>query len=216
MKRRCDCARGILSAVLRKPDYLASIVEPIGLGVVAARQGGKGRKLPLFPNGAKALTVIETPDCRVAAEFTESLMRVIFLLSQADRQYRNRLIKDSVAGRPWHRRYSRQLVTDREMTELTDTRHGWTKSVYAFGCTFMQLAECHNHDGQDPLDQLTEAERYSILKHLRYYHGGASRPSPRFSDLVPLLPRAFVCFADCLECCLKHLEQDGGIAPEEA
>jgi hypothetical protein len=81
----------------------------------------------------------------------DSLVRVVFLLSQADRQYRSQLIEDSVAGRRWHRRNSRQHVTDREMVQLTDTLHGWTKSVYAFGCAFIHLSSFHDHHVRDPL-----------------------------------------------------------------
>jgi hypothetical protein len=59
----------------------------------------------------------------------DSLVRVVFLLAQADTQYRKRLITESVAGKRWLRRHARQPVTDREMVELTNKRHGWTKSV---------------------------------------------------------------------------------------
>lgn len=44
----------------------------------------------------------------------DSLVRVVFLLAQGDRSYRHRLIDDSVSGRRWCRRDSKQPVTDRE------------------------------------------------------------------------------------------------------
>jgi hypothetical protein len=138
----------------------------------------------------------------------DSLVRVVFLLSQTDREYRNRLIKDSVAGRRWLRRNSRRPVADREMVELTDTLHGWTKSVYAFGCAFIHLSSFHDHEARDPLGQITEGERNMILAHLRYYHGGPNGSSPRFSDIVPFLPMVFTKIADNLECYVKQLEQD--------
>ena len=142
----------------------------------------------------------------------DSLVRVVFLLSQSDRTYRTKLIEDSVAGRRWNRRNSKHSVTDREMVELADTLHGWTKSVYSFGCAFIHLSSFHDHQVRDPLDQISVEERDAILAHLRYYHGGPPGPSPRFADVVPLMPRVFEKIADNLECYIKDLESDGETA----
>jgi hypothetical protein len=144
----------------------------------------------------------------------DSLVRVVYLLSQADRRYRSRLIEDSVAGRRWLRLNSHQPVTDREMVELTDTLHGWTKSVYAFGCAFIHLSNLHDHQVRDPLDQISDGDRNAILEHLRYYHGGPNGGSPRFADVVPFLPMVFTKIADNLECYVKALEQDGDLERE--
>ena len=143
----------------------------------------------------------------------DSLVRVVFLLAQRDRAYRHRLIEDSVSGRRWKDPNSRRVVTDREMVDLTDELHGWTKSVYAFGCAFIHLSSFHDHRARDPLDQVSEAERKAILDQLRYYHGGPSGPSPRFTDVVPYLPMVFTEIADNLECYVKQPEQDGDIEP---
>ncbi len=89
----------------------------------------------------------------------DSLVRVVFLLAQNDQAYRHRLIEDSVSGRRWRQPDSKQPVTDREMVDLTDTLHGWTRSVYAFGCAFIHLSNLHDHQARDPLDQITEAEK---------------------------------------------------------
>lgn len=141
----------------------------------------------------------------------DSLVRVVFLLAQDDREYRHRLIEDSVSGRRWQRSHSTQAVTDREMVDLTDRLHGWTKSVYAFGCAFIHLSSFHDHQTRDPLKQVSETERTAILEHLRHYHGGPHGASPRFSDIVPFLPKVFTKIADNLECYVKQVEQDGGI-----
>jgi hypothetical protein len=161
-----------------------------------------------------ALRALPGQMASVIRQELDSLVRVVFLLSQGDRQYRGALIADSVAGRRWRRLDSRQPVTDRETVELTDTLHGWTKSVYAFGCAFIHLSNLHDYHVRDPLDQISEGERNAILAHLRYYHGGPNGPSPRFSDVVPLLPRVFTKIADNLECYLKELEQDGDVGRE--
>lgn len=138
----------------------------------------------------------------------DSLVRVVFVLSQADRSYRRRLIEGSVSGTRWSRADSQKPVTDREMVDLTDSLHGWTKSVYAFGCAFIHLSHLHDHQTRDPMDQISETERDAILGHLRYYHGGPSGTSPRFSDVVPLLPAVFEKIADNLECYVTQLEKD--------
>jgi hypothetical protein len=144
----------------------------------------------------------------------DSLVRVVFLLSQADREYREQLIRDSVAGQRWRRRDSHHPVTDGEMVELTDSLHGWTKSVYSFGCAFIHLSNLHDYEVRDPLEQVPKAERDAILGHLRSYHGGPNGSSPCFGDVVPFLPMVFTKIADNLECYVKDLERDGDLERE--
>jgi hypothetical protein len=98
------------------------------------------------------------------------------------------------------------------MVELADTLHGWTKSVYSFGCAFIHLSSFHDHQVRDPLDQISVEERDAILAHLRYYQDGPPGPSQRFADVVPLMPRVFEKIADNLECYIKDLESDGETA----
>lgn len=148
------------------------------------------------------------PMISVLRQELDSLVRVVFVLAQRDRAYRRQLIGDSVSGRRWRRHNSQQLVTDREMVDLTDTLHGWTKSVYSFGCAFIHLSNLHDHQARDPLEQITETERNAMLSHLRQYHGGPLGASPRFRDLIPYLPRVFSKISDNLECYVKDIEQD--------
>jgi len=61
------------------------------------------------------------------------------------------------------------------------------------------------------LDQISEAERNAVLSHLRHYHGGPRGSSPRFSDIIPLLPGVFRKIADNLEYYVKQIEQDGSL-----
>lgn len=138
----------------------------------------------------------------------DSLVRVIFLLAQKDRGHRNRLIQASVSGENWTGKGFRRRVTDREMVDLADKLHHWTKSAYTFGCAFIHLSNLHDYRTRDPLSQIPKEERDAILGHLRYYHGGPCQPSPTFDDIVPLLPSVFTKIADNLECYLKQLEQD--------
>lgn len=140
----------------------------------------------------------------------DSLVRVVFVLSlsQRDRLYRAQLIDHNVSGTKWTHPHSRKPVTDREMVELTDTLHGWTRSVYSFGCAFIHLSHLHDYQTRDPLDQLSEAERNSILSHLRNYHGAPHGAERRFPDIIPLLPAVFTKIADNLECYVRQLERD--------
>jgi hypothetical protein len=95
------------------------------------------------------------------------------------------------------------------MVELTDTLHGWTKSVYSFGCAFIHLSNLHDYEARDPLDQIAEEEREAIIRHLRYYNGEPNSPCTRFADIVPFLPMVFTKIAGNLECCVKDLERGG-------
>jgi hypothetical protein len=138
----------------------------------------------------------------------DSLVRVIFLLSQTDKAYRNELIEASIAGRKWTTKGTNRRITDREMVNLADKLHGWSHSVYQFGCGFIHLSSLHDYRARDPLAQVPQAEREAILGHLRYYHGGPSSPSPTFEDILPLLPMVFRKIADNLECYLRQLENE--------
>src|SRR5580692_3874626 len=59
----------------------------------------------------------------------DSMVRVIFLLSQKDMEYRKKLIEDAVTGKKWTHPNSRKAITDREMVNLANHLHGWSKSV---------------------------------------------------------------------------------------
>lgn len=106
---------------------------------------------------------------------------------------------------------SRRRITDREMVELAQNLHGWTESVYRFGCAFVHLSSMHDYAERDPMSQITDEERESIVRHLRYYHGGPHQDHPGFSDIIPFLPQVFDKIADNLECYIVSLERDEDI-----
>lgn len=138
----------------------------------------------------------------------DSMVRVIFLLSLKDREYRGKLIEDAVAGKKWTHPNTRKAITDREMVNLANYLHGWSKSVYSFGCAFIHLSNLHDHKSRDPLGQISEADRTAMLKHLRQYHGGPAGDSPTFNDVTPFLPMVFQKIADNLECYVDRIEKD--------
>lgn len=141
----------------------------------------------------------------------DSLIRVIFLLAQEDRRYRGYLIDAAANGRKWTAKGSRKKLTDREMVDLANRLHGWTESVYRFGCGLIHLSNMHDYRTRDPLRHLPDDERNAVIEHLRSYHGGPAQASPTFQDVVPFISRVFEKVSDNLECYLRQLENDGDL-----
>ncbi len=135
----------------------------------------------------------------------DSMIRVIFLLSLSDSTRRNSLIDDAVNGRIW-KKNAKGRITDREMIELADRLHSWSRSVYRFGCAFIHLSSLHDYRERDPFDRLSQEERTDLLQHLRYYHGGPDSDVPTFQDIVCYLPSVFEKVAGNLEYYLHQLE----------
>jgi hypothetical protein len=134
------------------------------------------------------------------------MVRVIFLLSVNDPIYRGQLIAASVSGDKWTANGRGSRITDREMVELAQDLHGWTESVYRFGCAFIHLSALHDYQDRDPLGIIPPEEREAILKHMRYYHGLPSRSDVTARDLIPYIPAVFDKISTNLECYLKDLE----------
>jgi hypothetical protein len=142
----------------------------------------------------------------------DSMVRVIFLLSVADKPYRQQLIDASVNGAKWTVKGKSACITDREMVELAQSLHGWTQSVYKFGCAFIHLSRFHDYEHRDPLLALAKDEKAAILKHMRADHGGPAVAHPTFEDLLPYLPAVFEKVASNLEHYVEKLEAEGAPA----
>jgi hypothetical protein len=138
----------------------------------------------------------------------DSMVRVIYLLSVEDRTVRASLIDASVEGRIWYHHGTRRRITDREMVDLANSLHGWTRSVYRFGCAFIHLSSFHDYDHRNPLAQIPAEERAAILEHMRYYHGGPLADHPTFEELACLLPCVFEKVASNLAHYILDLEKD--------
>ena len=145
----------------------------------------------------------------------DSMVRVIYLLTQAPAR-RTLLLQDSIEGRKWSQEGSRASVTDREMVELAQQLQGWTRSVYKFGCAFIHLSSLHYYNDRDPLEQLPDDERQDILQHCRAYHGGPHSGNPKFTELIPYMPRILEKIANNLECYLAKLEEGQVVSAAEA
>lgn len=145
----------------------------------------------------------------------DSMVRVIYLLTLG-LERRELLIEYSVRGEIWNREGSRARITDRAMVDLAQNLHGWTQSVYKFGCAFIHLSDLHDYNDRDPLLQLPVQERQDILNHCRNYHGGPSPDAERFEDLVRYFPRILEKISSNLECYLGDLESGEIRSPGEA
>ncbi len=138
----------------------------------------------------------------------DSMVRVIFLLSERDRRFRETLVEATLSGKRWRRKGAKGYVTDREMVDLANKLNGWTESVYRFGCAFIHLSNMHDYRCQDPMARLAESEREAILKHLRHYHGGPPGPLS-VESVAPILPMVFEKVSSNLEGYLVRLEANG-------
>ena len=138
----------------------------------------------------------------------DSMVRVIYLLSITDKSYRDKLVDASVNGAKWTAKGKSACITDREMVELAQSLHGWTQSVYKFGCAFIHLSSFHDYENRDPLLARPQEEKAAILKHMRAYHGGPHSAEPKFEDLLPYMPAVFEKVASNLECYIKQLEAE--------
>jgi hypothetical protein len=134
------------------------------------------------------------------------MVRCVFLLSVTDRQYRERLIHDSVMAKAWRTKDGKRKVTDRDMVDLSSALHGWTQNVYAFGCGFIHLSAFHDYSDRDPFDSLTLEDRRDIAGYLGYYHGVVVGHTTKFRDIEPVLPAVFEKISANLECYVKDLE----------
>jgi hypothetical protein len=117
----------------------------------------------------------------------DSMIRVIYLLSTSDVTYRDELIKASVEGRVWTEKSGKRRITDRDMVDLATELHGWTESVYRFGCAFIHLSSFHDYQERDPMDMVSGDEKKAILEHMRYYHGGPLESDPKFDGISSII-----------------------------
>jgi hypothetical protein len=138
----------------------------------------------------------------------DSMIRVIYLLSLSDMPYRQSLIEASVNGKPWTVKGKKHRITDKDMAELAGKLHGWTGSVYKFGCAFIHLSAFHDYSDRDPFAALPASEQRDILNHMRDYHFGPPQATPTFQDLTPYFPRILDKISDNLRNYVKQLENN--------
>jgi hypothetical protein len=168
----------------------------------------------------KAISLLQRGDLpsqivAILRQELDSMIRVIYLLSVSDKNHRAKLIQASAEGKYWTQAGTRKRITDRDMLELANKLQGWAESVYRFGCGFIHLSSFHDYRERDPMETISSEEKESVLRYMRYYHGGPLAPNPTFKDLIPYLPMVFEKISANLECYLKDLEHGKSLHEED-
>lgn len=141
----------------------------------------------------------------ILREELDSMIRVIWLL-RADAVERERLAV-SVLELDCICDANGRRITDRQMVDLAEGLHNWTKRVYKFGCAFIHLSSFHRYEEEDPFKKLSVADRNEVRGHLSNYHSYALPPDFGFSDIVPVLPKVFEKIASNLAYYIDGLER---------
>lgn len=160
----------------------------------------------LAPTGATG------PLVSILRQELDSMVRVIYLLHQP-REERDRLLAQLDRNERWSRRTANgkwEPITDATMVDLAHHLHGWTRSVYKYGCAFVHLSVLHDHATRDPLGLLSQEDRDAILDHMGSYHRSPKGPGVTFDDLRLYLPAVFRKVRSNLACYLRDLERGSG------
>ncbi len=155
--------------------------------------------------------VLLSPAVSLLRQELDSMVRVIYLLSVKNLTERKRLIKSTLDGKKWKvkdRKGKLHNITDREMVDLAQKLHGWTQSVYKFGCAFIHLSDFHNYFSTNPFDSISNSEKQDILKHIRFYHGGPLTDNPKIDELAMYLPLILEKISDNLICYVEQLKKN--------
>jgi hypothetical protein len=143
----------------------------------------------------------------VLRQEVDSMVRAIFLLNQDlnDRQhYMDQTLHDTKCTMP----NSKSIITDRQMVELSNHLHGWTKSVYKFGCAFIHLSSMSDYKNENPFSKLSEKEEADIKQHLFDYHSFPLSNKLNIDTVSPYLFRILKKIHDNLETYIKSLEKE--------
>ena len=151
-----------------------------------------------------------SPMMSILRQELDSMVRVIWLLSIDDKAERRRLIHATLTGKKWTKQTQTgkmSKISDREMVDLSQWLHGWTESVYKFGCAFIHLSDFHNHAVENPFRKLPQTEREDILSHMRAYHGGPLGNDPDMDELAHYIPQVFAKISGNLDCYITSLAE---------
>ncbi|MES2284104.1 MAG: hypothetical protein V4547_00365 [Bacteroidota bacterium] len=138
----------------------------------------------------------------------DSMVRVIFLLEEADLSVRSHFIGQTLKNKKWTLPNSRTIITDRHMVEIADFMFGWTQSVYRLGCAFIHLSPMNDYKNENPFLQLTQEEKDEVREHLNNYHSFPLTNDLTMQTVSPYLQRVFTKVSDNLEYYIGGLEND--------
>ena len=139
------------------------------------------------------------------------MVRVIYLLSEPDRDRRAHLIHQAVSGQRWRTASGDRNVWDADMVSIARRLRGnrWALQLYNFGCGFIHLSSLHDYQARDPFRALPNDERHAIAEYIREEHGDGVTAESTFSDIMRYVPRVLDKIASRrLERYLDDLEHD--------
>ena len=141
----------------------------------------------------------------------DSMIRVIYLLNEADLNKRRSFIEQTLNGEKWsfiNHNGKTQKVTDKDMVDLADNLNGWTQNVYKFGCAFIHLSNFHDYQSEAPFQSLNDSDKGIIINQLRHYHGANLNRESSFKDLIRFLPMVMNKISGNYEREIKSLEEE--------
>jgi hypothetical protein len=144
----------------------------------------------------------------------DSMVRVIYLLSQRDHKLREQLLAQAVSGEAWTvptPNGKLKKVRDSEMVDLAQGLQGWTRLVYRFGCSFIHLSNLHDYQARDPFKSLPLEERLEISRYLCQFHGGDISANSVFDEVVAYVPKVLDKVTRNLEIYVDDLEHARGL-----
>lgn len=84
--------------------------------------------------------------------------------------------------------------------------HGWTQSVYKFGCAFIHLSQFHDYLSVDPFSKIEANESDAIKHYLNQYHRFPLDAGLSIAMLRPYLVNVFDKISGNLAYYLDNLE----------
>ena len=188
------------------PCYFRSMSEPdsdVGWFIrqVRARSWEHSEAMPVvFEQGWYSVAV------GILRQELDSMIRVIYLLRERDRERRADLIRQAVSGQKWK-------VRDKEMVEAARRLPGypWVRQVYKFGCGFIHLSRNHDYQARDPFRALSPDQRRTIAEYLREHHDGEVSAESAFDDIIGYVPMVLGKIAFRLDGFLDDLDNNRDI-----
>lgn len=136
----------------------------------------------------------------------DSMIRVVYLLSISDLDYRNALIRASVNGERWRHQGTGKPITDRQMVTVATKHEFWVSQAYKVRNGFIHLSNLHDYRHRDPMTLLPKEDKREILKHMWKWHHCPQNRGRTFNDIVPCLPNVFHKMQDHLRGYIRSLE----------
>lgn len=123
----------------------------------------------------------------------DSLIRLCYIkaLENENENEKNSLLEQFFNGERWS--VEKQIITDRKMvTYVTNSLMlGWVEPIYDIGCAFIHLSPYHDYANLNPTQNLSNAQRKTIVDHVESHHKIRLDINFGFNELVNIAPLVF-------------------------